>query len=182
MQIQCASITSTLRCVEPNSRMHIDFKWPHLHTQLPMHRQQIFTSASHHIASQVEQIRGTQCVAQKSALTVSSQHEHACHALLFLTHNAQLCIVVLINASNAGVVLIQFNLDQNHPCKWIGIIRIGSGLGECAFSVDALKPDSIWLNAHWVSSVHRPLADQNSRCCSLTCTLVFLIPAFIYLQ
>ena len=32
MRIQCASIASTLHYAEPNSHMHIDFKWPHLHT------------------------------------------------------------------------------------------------------------------------------------------------------
>ena len=32
MQIQCASIVSTLHCAEPNSRVDVDFKWPHLHT------------------------------------------------------------------------------------------------------------------------------------------------------
>ena len=57
---------------------------------------------------------------------------------------------------------IQFNPDQNHLWKWIGIlIRIGSGLGECAFSVDVLKADLIWFNVHWVSSVDRPLALLN---------------------
>ena len=37
----------------------------------------------------------------------------------------------------------------------LGLIWIGSRLGECAFSVDAFKSDSIWFNAHWVSSVDR---------------------------
>ena len=77
MWIQCASIAwfaSTLHCAEPNSRVHVD----HTSTQLPWRPRQIFTSASHHIASRVEQIRGTQCVARRSALTVG---ERACHAL-----------------------------------------------------------------------------------------------------
>ena len=30
-------------------------------------------------------------------------------------------------------------------------------MGECAFSVDVLKPDSIQFNAHWVPSVDAPL-------------------------
>ena len=56
----------------------------HTSTQLPWRSHQIFTLASHHIASQVEQIRGTQCVAQRSALTVGSRHERARHALFGL--------------------------------------------------------------------------------------------------
>ena len=140
MRIQCASIAwfaSTLHCAEPNSRVHVD----HTSTQLPWRPRQIFTSASHHIASRVEQIRGTQCVARRSALTVG---EHAHHAL-FGPH-AQ------------GAIARSSSIRIETTCgSGLGLIRIGSGLDECAFSVNALKPDSIRFNAHWVSSVNRPL-------------------------
>ena len=101
----------------------------------------IYALASHHIASRVEQIRGTQCVAQRSVLTVGSRHERACHALFgpYAQHAiAQFSSIRIKTTSGSG----------------LGLIRIGSV--ECAFSVDALKPDSIWFNAHWVSSVDRP--------------------------
>ena len=116
----------------------------HTSTQLPWHPHQIFTLASHHIASWVEQIRGTQCVAQRSALTVSSWHERACHALF--GPYAQ-CVIARSSS-------IQIKTTSR---SGLGLIWIRSGLGECAFSVDTLKPDSIRFNAHWVSSVDAPL-------------------------
>ena len=63
----------------------------HTSTQLPWRPCQIFTSASHHIASRVEQICGTRCVAWRSTLTVGSRHERAWHTFLVLTCKAQLC-------------------------------------------------------------------------------------------
>ena len=125
MRIQCASIAwfaSTLHCAEPNSRVHVD----HTSTQLPWRPRQIFTSASHHIASRVEQICGTQCVARRSALTVG---ERACHAL-FGSH-------VQGTIARSSSIWIETTSGSG-----LGLIRIGSGLGECAFSVNALKPDS----------------------------------------
>ena len=114
----------------------------HTSTQLPWCHHQICTSASHHIASWVEQIRGTQCVAWRSMLTVSSRHECACHAIF--GPYTQLAIVWSSS--------IQIETTSG---SGLGLIQFGSGLGECAFSVVALKPDSIF-NAHWVSSVDRP--------------------------
>ena len=121
----------------------------HTSTQLPWCPHQIFTLASHHIASQVEQIRVTQCVAQRSALTVGSRHECARHALF--GPYAQRAI--------ARSISIRIEITSG---SGLGLIRIGSGLGECAFSVDALKLDSIRFNAHWVSSVNTPLVVTGS--------------------
>ena len=92
----------------------------HTSTQLLWRHCQIFTSASHHIASRVEQICGTQCVARRSVLTVSSWNERTCHALFVLMRNCA----------------IRFNQDWNHLWKWLGL---RSGLGECAFIVMRLN-------------------------------------------
>ena len=148
MRIQCESnahqsCDSCPHCIVRN-RIHACTltSSDHTSTQLPWRPRQIFTSASHHIASRVEQIHGTQCVAQRSALTVGSRHERACHAL-FGSHAqgtiAQSSSIRIETTSGSG----------------LGLIRIWSGLDECAFSVNALKPDSIRFNAHWVSSVDR---------------------------
>ena len=68
--------------------------------------------------------------------------------------------------------------DRNHLWKWIRINE--SRLGECAFSVDALKPDSIRFNAHWVSSVNRPLVDASVICCgSAQATCVCSLSLFL---
>ena len=127
MLIQCASIAIRI----------------HTSTQLPWHPRQIFTSASHHIASRVEQIRGTQCVAQRSALTVDERTRHALFGPYAQRAIARSSSIRIETTSGSG----------------LGLIRIRSGLGECAFSVNALKPDSIRSNVHWVSSVNRPLDD-----------------------
>ena len=142
MRIQCTSIASTLHCAEPNSHMHDDFKWPHLHTAIMAP-----SSASHHIASRVEQICGTLCVARRSALTVGSRHERACHTV-FGPHAKR----TMVWSSSIWI--------ETTSGSGLGLIRIGFGLGECTFSVNALKPDSIWFNAQWVSSVDRPLDSQ----------------------
>ena len=55
----------------------------HTFTQLPWCSRQMFTSYSHHIASRVEQICGTQCVAWRSALTVGIRYM-SMHATPFL--------------------------------------------------------------------------------------------------
>ena len=104
----------------------------HTSTQLPWHSCQIFTSASHHIASQVEQIRGTQCVAQRSALTVDERTRHALFGPYAQRAIARSSSIQIETTSGSG----------------LGLIWIGSGLGECAFSVNTLKLDSIWFNAH----------------------------------
>ena len=106
IQIQCASITHGSHCIVQN-RIHACTLTSsgHTSTQLPWHPHHIFTSASHHFASRVEQIRGTQCVARRSVLTVSSRHECECQAFLVLKRNCA----------------IQINLDQKHLWKWIGI-------------------------------------------------------------
>ena len=116
----------------------------HTSTQLLQCSRHIFTSDSNRIASRVEQIRGTQCVAGRSTLTVGSRHKHACHAL-FGPHTQR----AIARSSS-----IQIKTTSG---SGLGLIRIGSGLGECAFSVDAFKPDFIRFNAHWVSSVDTPL-------------------------
>ena len=99
-------------------------------TQLPWRPHQIFTSASHHIASRVEQIRGTQCVVRRSVLAVGSRHKCACHAL-FGPH-AQRAI------TRSRSIRIEATSGSG-----LGLIQIRSGLGEYAFIVDVLKPDSI---------------------------------------
>ena len=148
MRIQCESNAhrSRLHCIVQN-RIHACTLTSsgHTATQLPWRHCQIFTSASHHIASWVEQICGTQYVhvAQRSVCTVGSEHERACHALFgpYAQHTiAWLSSIWIKTTSGSG----------------LGLIRIRSGLGECAFSVDAIKPDSIRFIAHWVSSVDRP--------------------------
>ena len=94
MQIQCKSNAHWSRphCIVQN-RIHVCMLTSsgHTSTQLPWRPHQIFTSASNHIASRVKQTCGTQCVAQRSALTVGSRHERECHAFLVLTRKAQLC-------------------------------------------------------------------------------------------
>ena len=144
MRIQCESNVhrSHPHCVVQN-RIHVCMLTSsgHTSTQLPWRPHQIFTLASHHIASRVEQIRGTQCVAQRSALTVGSRHERACHALF--GPYAQRTI------ARSSSIRIETTSGSG-----LGLIRIGSG--ECAFSVDALKPDSIRFNAHWVPSEDAP--------------------------
>ena len=122
--------------------MHVD----HTSTQLPWRPRQIFTSASHHIASRVEQIHGTQCVVQRSTLTVGSRHQRACHALF-----GPYTQCAIVRSSSIRI--------KTTSGSGLGLIRIGSRLGECTFSVDALKPDSIQFNAHWVSSVDRHLEE-----------------------
>ena len=69
MQIQCASIAST-----PGPLYRTEFTRArltssgHTSTQLPWHAHQIFTSASHHIAIRVKQIRGTLCSLEASRI------------------------------------------------------------------------------------------------------------------
>ena len=95
-------------------------------------------------------MRGTQFVAGRSVRTVGghidnilptdcrqynmygSRHEHACHAL-FGPH------VQLHNP-------YRNHLEMDPDRIWIGQMHM-----------DALKLDLIWFNAHWVSSVDRPL-------------------------
>ena len=120
MRIQCESNAHQLRDSRPHcivrNRIHACMLTSsgHTSTQLPWRPRQIFTSASHHIASRVEQIRGTQCGARRSALTVSSRHEHACHAL-FGPHVRRNCT-------------IQFNPDwTNAHSVWTRSNRIQSG-------------------------------------------------------
>ena len=108
---------------------------------------QIFTSASHHIASQVKQTRGTQCAAQRSALTVGSWQERECHAL-FGPH------VQSAIAQSSSIRI------ETTPGSGLGLIQIESGLGECVFSVNAFKPDSIRFNAHWMSKCEHALVKR----------------------
>ena len=107
----------------------------HTSTQLSWRPRQIFTSASHHIASQVEQIRGTQCVAWRSVLTVGSRHEHACMPCPFWSLRA---------TRNCA---IQFNPDQNHLWKWIGInpdrIQFGQMCIQCERAQTGLNSNSM---------------------------------------
>ena len=110
----------------------------HTSTQLPWHPHQIFTSV---FASQVEQIHATQCAAWRSTLTVGVRHTSV-HATPFL--------VLKCNAQSRSIWI------ETTFGSGVELIRIGSRLGDYAFSVDALKLDSILFNAHWVSSVDRP--------------------------
>ena len=81
--------------------------------------------ASHHIASQVEQIRGTQCVAQRSALTVGSRHERACHAL-FGPH-AQGAI------ARSSSIRIKTTSGSGSGLIWIGQMRIQCERAQTGF-------------------------------------------------
>ena len=143
MRIHCKSNVHRSRphCVVQN-RIHacVLTSSGHTSTQLPWRPHQIFTLASHHIASRVEQIRGTQCVAQRSALTVDERTRHALFGPYAQRAIARSSSIWIETTSGSG----------------LGLIWIGSELSECAFSVNALKPDLIWFNAHWVSSVNRP--------------------------
>ena len=106
----------------------------HTSTRLPWRSRQIFTSASRHIASLVT-VRSPEKRAHCRYLT----HECACHAL-FGPH-AQRAI--------ARSRSIQIETTSG---SGLGLIWIRSRLGECAFSVDTLKPASIRFNAHWVNN------------------------------
>ena len=143
MRIQCKSNVHRSR---PHSALcgteFVDFKWPHLHTATTAPLSDLYFRQQS-IASRVEQIRGTQCVAGRSALTVGSQHEHACHAL-FGPH---------VQRAIARSSSIQIETTSG---SGLGLIQTRSGLGECTFSVDAFKLDSIRFNVHWVSSVDAP--------------------------
>ena len=72
-------------------------------------------------------MRGIQCVARRSVLTVDSQHKRACHTFLVLTRNMQLRDPV-----------------QNHLWKWIGInpdrIRIGQMCIQCERDQTGFNP------------------------------------------
>ena len=152
MQIQCESNAHTCRscphCIVRN-RIHTCMMSSsgHTFTQLSWHPRQIFTSTSHHIASRVEQIRGTLCVARRSALTVGNRHERACHTV-FGPHAQR----AMARSSSIRI--------ETTSGSGLRLIRIGFGLGECTVSVNALKLDSIRFNAHCVSSVDRPLDSQ----------------------
>ena len=133
MQIQCESNAHRLHphCIVWNQFHTCTLTSSgHTFTQLPRCRRQIFTSDSHDIASRVEQIHGTQCVAGRNALTVGSRHERACHAL-FGPHTQ--CAIAWSSS-------IRIKTTSG---SGLGLFQIRSGLGECAFCVDALKPDSI---------------------------------------
>ena len=158
MRIKCESNAHWLHphCIVQNRIHACTLTWSgHTSTQLLRRHRQIFTSDSNHIATRVEQTRETQCIAGRSTLTVGSQHECACHAL-FGPHAqcaiAQFSSIWIETTSGSG----------------LGLIRIESRLGECAFSADTLKPDSIRFNAHWVPSVDVPLVSGILYCfCSL---------------
>ena len=158
MRIQCASIASTLHCAEPNFHVHVDFKWPHLHTATMASSSDLYFSQPSYCFLNWADTWNTVCSLDKRAhcrwLT------RACMPYLFWSSHA---------TRNCA---IQINPDRNHLWKWIGIrlglIRVESGLGECAFSVNALKPDLIQFNAHWVSSVNRPLLKFVEQPCSST--------------
>ena len=122
MQIQCESNAhqSRPRCSVRNwIHAYTLTSSGHTSTQLPWCRRQIFTSASHHIASWVERICGTQCVAKRSALTT--------------TRVCMPCPFWFVRTTcNCA---IQFNPDRNRLWKWIGInpdwIRIGQMRIQC---------------------------------------------------
>ena len=128
MRIQCESNVHRSRphCILQN-RIHacMLISSGHTSTQLPWRPHQICTLASHRIVSRVEQIRGTQCVAQRSTLIVGSRHERACHALF--GPNAQLR-----------------DPDRNHLWKWTGInpdrIRIGQIRIQCGRTQTGFDP------------------------------------------
>ena len=169
MQIQCKSSVHQSRphCVVQN-RIHTCMlaSSGHTSTQLPWHPHQIFTLASHHIASRVEQIRGTQCVAQRSALTVDERTRHALFGPYAQRAIARSSSIRIKTTSGSG----------------LGLIQIGSGLGECAFSVDALKPDSIRFNVHWVSSVDTPLESATLNPLLCVCTHYTHLPTLCTLS
>ena len=134
MRIQCESNAhrSHPHCVVQNRILACMLTSSgHTSTQLPWCPHQIFTLASHHIASRVEQIHGTQCVAQRSALTVGSRHECACHALFgpyVQRAIAQSSSIRIETTSGSGL-----GLDQSMGTNGIGT---------------RLDPD--WVNAHSV--------------------------------
>ena len=162
MRIQCTSIASTPHCAEPNSRMDIDFKWPRLHTATMAPSPDFYFSQPSYCFLSWVDTWNTVCNPEK--------HAHC----RYLT---QACMPCPFWSSHATCnCAIQINPDWNHLWKWIGIN--GSGLGECAFSVDVLKPDSIQFNVHWVSSVDRPLdikqTTKGRGCSHLSQTLCLL--------
>ena len=138
MQIQCASIASTLHCAEPNSRVHVDFKWPHLHAATMAPSSDIYFSQPSYCFS--SRAATWNSVVQRSMLTVGIQHKCACHAP-FGPH-AQHTIAQSRSKSPLEV-------DWDYP-DWIHIGRMHI---QCRRS----QTGSIQFNAHWVSSADRPL-------------------------
>ena len=112
-----------------SSHVHIDFKWPHLHTATIAPFSDLYSSQP---SSQDEQLRGTQCVAQRSAHCRNSRHMHACCLCQCATHH----------------YVVQITPDQTTSGSGLGLIWIGSRLGECILSVDAFNSDSIQFNVH----------------------------------
>ena len=89
MQIQCASIASTLHCVEPNSRMHVDFKWPHLHTATTVPSSDLYFRQPWYCFSSWADTWNTVCSREKRSLSVVDMSVHAT-PFLVLTCNARL--------------------------------------------------------------------------------------------
>ena len=110
-------IASTLCCAEPNSRIHVDFKWPHLHTTTMAPSSDLYFSQPSYCFSSWADTH-VQCVVQRSALTVGSQHERARHA--FFSLYAQSAI------ARSSSIRIKTTSGSG-----LGLIRIGSGLGKC---------------------------------------------------
>ena len=122
---------------ELNSRLHVDFKWPHLHTATMAPSSDLYFSQPSYCFSSWADTWNTVCSPEKRA---HCRQAYMPRPFWSLRAIAQSSSIQIETTSGSG----------------LGLIRIGSGLGECAFSVDALKPDSIRFNAHWVSSVDRP--------------------------
>ena len=127
MWIQCALITYTLHCAEPNSRVHVDFKWPHLHATTMAASSDLYFSQPSYCFPSWADMWNTVCSLEKHAHCWYSTHERACHAL-FGPH-AQCAIVQsrsirIETTSGSGLVLIR-----------IGWMRIQCGRAQTGFDL-----------------------------------------------
>ena len=127
MRIQCASITSTLCCAEPNSCVHVDFKWPHLHTATMAPSSDLYFSQPSYCFSSWADTWNTVCSPEKRA-----------HCRRAYTPRPFWSLRATRNCA------IQFNPDRNHLWKWIGInldqIRIGRMCIQCGCAQTRFDP------------------------------------------
>ena len=127
MWIQWALIASTLHCVELNSCVYVDFKWPHLHTATMAPSSDLYFSQPSYCFSSWADTWNTVCSPEKRA-----------HCRRAYTPRPFWSLRATRNCA------IQFNPDRNHLWKWIGInpdrIRIGRMCIQCGRAQTGFDP------------------------------------------
>ena len=116
-------------------------RWPYLHTATMAPSSDLYFSQPSYCFSSWAETWNTVCSTEKRA-----HCRWACMPRPFGPHTQG----AIVRSSSIRI--------ETTSGSGLGLIWIGSGLGKCAFSVNTLKPDSIRFNAHWVSSVNRPIA------------------------